>query len=176
MTVERAVREERLLSSYEHSGVFLFQETYSGLVRLAVSRGVDSTSADDVAQDALATLFEQRPEVRQPEHWLARIVLRRSCDFWRERDIEQRALERMPCPAAARGEADPIRRGRLSAALRTLPRKSRILIRSRYFEGHDEASAARAAGYAPASFKKAMTRALAGLRLALRSSAPRLRT
>jgi RNA polymerase sigma factor (sigma-70 family) len=165
-----AERVARLRASYEDSGVFLFEETYGRLVRVALGRGVARDVADDLAQEALATLFERRPVVRNPEHWLLRILLRRICDLWRDRELVRRAFDRMADPAAPPSPPDPIRRRRLRSALAALPRKSRLLIRSRYLEGRDEASAASAAGYAPASFKKAMTRALARLRAELRAT------
>lgn len=171
MSDRRELRDQRLLSSYERSGVFLFQETYGRLVKLAASRGVGTSDAEDIAQSALEALLTLRPVVERPEAWLMRVVVRRCFDQRRRARVEVHVLAREQAALETVNEfhIDPWQIRRLLAACRKLPKKMQILIRSRYVLGHDEATAASLAGYSAGSFKKVMTRTLARLRAALRA-------
>ena len=69
-----------------------------------------------------------------------------------------------PTPGAAERSCSRLDRLSLAVALARLTPRQRALVRARFVVGHSERDAALAAGYAPSSFKKTMSRILARLR------------
>lgn len=66
---------------------------YSVRVMTSVGRKIPSEDVELVAQDVFLSAFRSLGtyEAVQPfEHWLARIVRRRCCDYWRERERRSR--------------------------------------------------------------------------------------
>ena len=161
-----AERCAELLRSYRESGEVLVREVSPRLRRRARWRGLDLEAARDVVQQTFAELFARRPKLRNIEAWLLRIVDRRSIDWIRRSAAAKRFLDNLTTVRSPSALPLDVRMA-VEQALSRLPPKQQALVRLRYFEGCDEATAAVRAGYSPKSFKKMLTRALCRLRTVL---------
>lgn len=160
-------RRARLGESYRNSGELLVRETRSRLVRFAKTRGLDLAAARDVVQQAYLALFRARPTLADVEAWLTRVVARRSSNWQRRAEVERAHLQAAAAQMTAGETLSDEQRLLVAQILGSLSARARRLVELRYFLGHDEAEAARLAGYSSSSYKKTMTRALRKLRLAL---------
>jgi RNA polymerase sigma factor (sigma-70 family) len=169
---ENGEREARLRASLERSGVFLVDELGGRLTALARSRGLGESDAEEVVQEALAAVYVRRAEIDSPEAWLVRVVDRRCCDWYRRRQVQERAHERLAARARERRAAPSGDGLDLEKALRQLPKKLRKVVRLRYIEGLGCAEAAERLGYSPASYRSTLGRTLRSLRALLDAAAP----
>lgn len=110
--------------------------------------GADGTSADDAAQDAFLTAFEQIADFRGEgtfQAWVKRIAARLYVRRWR-RDARERmlALTGEPDPPAGEGEIGAAGRLDLDEAMTELPPPERLCVALCYGAGlsHTEAAAA----------------------------------
>ena len=126
--------------------------------------GLDLSAAKDVVQQAFMALFDRRPEVRDVEAWLVRVVTRRGVDWQRREKLHASGVCPTTIPDEPVQELSPEQRIAVRSVLDRLSKRTRLLIEARYFDGLSESEAAVRAGYSPASFKKTMTRALGTLR------------
>jgi RNA polymerase sigma factor (sigma-70 family) len=161
-----AERCAELQRSYRESGEVLVREVSPRLRRRARWRGLDLEAAREVVQQAFAELFTRRPKLRNVEAWLLRVVDRRSIDWIRRSAAAQRFLDNLTTLRSPSVLPLDVRMS-VEQALNRLPAKQQALVRLRYFEGCDEATAAERAGYSPKSVKKLLTRALCRLRSVL---------
>jgi RNA polymerase sigma-70 factor (ECF subfamily) len=157
-------RASELARSYRHSGEVLVRMMRPRMLAIARRLGLDLAAAKDVAQQAFYELFAKRPQLRNVEGWLVRVVTRRGLDWKRrERRLESRAAA-PPSPAHPEEALSAEERLSISTVVARLSGRSRALVEARYFEGHSETDAAILAGYSPSSYKKTMTRALRAMR------------
>jgi RNA polymerase sigma factor (sigma-70 family) len=155
-------RRQQLCASYAGTGELLVRATAPRLLALARARGLDHAAAEDVVQEAFAALFQKRPELGDVEAWLVCVVRRRASDWLR--DARLRELSDARLQPALPAPLSPIDRLTLVMALARLTPRQRALVEARFCSGHSEHDAALLAGYAPASFKKTMSRILRRLR------------
>ena len=166
--MRRRLEERRrlLCASYAGTGDLLVRVTAPRLVALARARGLDHAAAEDVVQEAFTALFQKRPKLGDVEAWLVCVVRRRTTDWLRAERLWELSDDRAnrPTPGAAERSCSRLDRLSLAVALARLTPRQRALVRARFVVGHSERDAALAAGYAPSSFKKTMSRILARLR------------
>ena len=97
------------------------------------------------------------------EAWLTKVVVCRATDWLRDHGRRnQVCLTTIPDEPVAKLSED--QRLAIITVLERLPKRYRVLVEARYFEGHTEEEAAQLAGLSPASYKKTMTRALTRMR------------
>jgi RNA polymerase sigma factor (sigma-70 family) len=157
------LRRQELARSYRESGEVLVKMARPGLIQVARKLGLDLAAAKDVAQQAFASLFAQRPTIDNLEAWLTKVVLCRANDWLRDHGKRnQVCLTTIPEEPVAQLSED--QRLAILTVLGRLPKRYRLLVEARYFEGHTEEEAAQLAGLSPASYKKTMTRALQRMR------------
>jgi RNA polymerase sigma-70 factor, ECF subfamily len=157
----------RLLRSLERSGVFLVEELSEGLGRYARARGLDETSAEEVVQEAFATILVKRPRVDSPEAWLMRVVHRRCTDWHRRRRVAERALGELAARRPSHSAPATTEAMDLEGALACLPARTRRLLLMSYLGGLSSSELASELGYATASIPTLLRRALDALRKAL---------
>ena len=160
------LRQRELSRSYRESGEVLVKKARPRLLQTARKLGLDLAAAKDVVQQAFAALFAKRPAIDNVEAWLVKAVACRASDWQRDHGRRgQVCLTTLPDTPVETLSED--QRLAVFTVLERLPKRYRLLVEARYFEGHTEEEAARIAGLTPASYKKSMTRALQKMRAEL---------
>jgi RNA polymerase sigma factor (sigma-70 family) len=142
---------------------------HSSAVRGLMRRlGADSALADDLAQDAFLTAFEQITEFRGDgtfQAWVKRIAARLFVRRWR-RDKRTDLVAETPDTPATDGsdQADAARRIDLDAALNTLTSAERLCVSLCYGGGLSHAEAAEALNAPLGTVKSHVKRGLDKLR------------
>jgi RNA polymerase sigma-70 factor (ECF subfamily) len=139
----------------------------------------DPHDADDAAQDAFLSALDriETYDRRRPfGPWLMRIATNAAIDLLRRRKVrraevlEEQVASRFPSPAAD-AEAAEIR-GRLAAALATLPERQRVAVTLFDVEGYAHAEIAAVLGIPEGTVRSDVFHARRALRAALGMYAP----
>lgn len=137
----------------------LYDESYVEMVRLASLLTGSRDVAEDLVQDAFASLMgHSRPE--NPPGYLRTAVVNGCRNWHRSRLRTERKLRR-------HGEspiATSLRARELDATLMRLPYRERAVVVLRYWAGLSEAEIAEALGCRPGTVKSRHSRALAKIR------------
>jgi RNA polymerase sigma-70 factor (sigma-E family) len=168
------VRQNQDVASYPAEGVAgLFREHHGELVRLAVLMVGDQPTAEDVVQDAYASMHVRWGQLTDQDAALSYIraaVLNGSRTVLRRRGIARRVgvLHRASAPPGvlASAEQEVILsedRRQVLAALTRLPRRRREVLVLRYYLGLSEAEIAAVLGISTGTVKSTAARALAAL-------------
>jgi RNA polymerase sigma-70 factor (sigma-E family) len=147
--------------SFDECFAPLFDLGYRVAYRILGSR----EDASEVAQETLARAERRWARLAdRPEGWVATVATNLAIGIWRR---ARREWATNP-PAAARAADDHLaERLDLVRALRSLPRRQRVVVVLRYLADRPEAEVALLLGCSPGSVKTHATRGLAALRTSL---------
>lgn len=151
----------------------LYQAHWRYLVRLAVLLVDDTSSAEDVVQDAFVALHRKADGLRDPDAALAYLrtsVLNLSRSVIRRRQVARKHLKVAEPEAGAPADHDVLLRDEHRAALaavRRLPRRQSEVLVLRYWAGLSEREIAQALGISAGSVKSAASRGMATLQRVL---------
>jgi RNA polymerase sigma-70 factor (sigma-E family) len=136
----------------------LYRQEYAPMVRLAFLL-VDSTEvAEEVVQDAFASVFERYARLGNPGGYLRTCVVHGCRTVQRRRGLARRKVPEPP-PASSELATDHV-----LDAVRRLPEQRRAAVVLRYYADLPEAEIAAALGVRPGTVKSMLHRALAQLR------------
>lgn len=133
----------------------LYQAHYAGLVTLGTATIKDRGLAEDMVQDAFATLWRKRDEVREPLAWLRRVVVTNCLDAVRTRNRRTAILKRQPPPEAVTQPA----RVEFEAMLQGLTERQRAIVCLRYLDDLSIEEIARTLECRPGTVKSSIHRA-----------------
>jgi RNA polymerase sigma factor (sigma-70 family) len=146
----------------------VFHLHYRSLVRLAVAFGVESTDAEEVAQEAFIAFASRgnRGQVDSELAYLRRVTINAALSRHRR---STRLRARLRTIAAGQSDVDDIAIGvarydALRAAIRALPERQRVCIVLRYFEGMTVDEIAEVMGISDGSIKTHLARGRTALR------------
>jgi RNA polymerase sigma-70 factor (sigma-E family) len=145
---------ERADRSFEE----FFTSAWPWAYRLAVFLTHDSSAAEDLAQEALASMSRQWGAAERPEAYLRRSVVNLCWNWHRHRRVVARRL-----PLAVSDDGYDAGFDELADALAALPYRQRAVVVLRYYGGLSEAEIAAALGCRPGTVKSLASRALATL-------------
>lgn len=137
------------------------------LVGLLVFLTGDRHVAEELAQDALATLCEHWPRVRrmaQPRVWLRRVARNLAASRFRRRAAEKRAHHRHGPAKREHGDPDAGEAVAVRRAVAALPRRQREIVVLRWFVGLSVSETAAELGCAQGTVKSLTHKAMARLR------------
>lgn len=137
----------------------LFTREYAPMVRLGTLLLGNEAEAEEIVQDAFATVHERFAGLERPGAYLRTCVVNRCRDVLRRREVMQRLSRRQPPQEVVELDAD-----HLLDALAALPVKRRTAVVLRYYEGLNEAEIADILGVRRGTVKSLLHRALAQLR------------
>ena len=140
----------------------LFDREYTTLVRIAYLIVGGEERAEEVVQEAFASLHTRWDTVRNPGGFLRTAVVNRSKDEQRHQ-IRARAKLRLLRPTADATTERPY----LVDALAKLPNRRRAVVVLRYYGGHSLPEIAEITGMAVGTVKSTLHRALGDLRAEL---------
>jgi RNA polymerase sigma-70 factor (sigma-E family) len=148
---------------------YLFETRYSAMIGLARLLLGDHESAEDVVQEAFASLFGRLHGVENPEAYLSTMVVNQSRAAMRRRQTVRRhawrLVGRTTLSDPGQGLAD---RQAVFCALRRLPARQRECLVLRYYLDWSEQQIADALGISTGSVKTHTSRALVGMNELLR--------
>jgi RNA polymerase sigma-70 factor (sigma-E family) len=127
--------------------------------RLAYLLTGDLSTAEDIAQEALARLQPRFVTLEHPAAYLRTVVVNLASRARVRRDRERRLRDRLGRPAA---EAPRVQE--LTDVIDALPNRQRTVVILRYYEDLNESEIAVALGCRPGTVKSLASRALATLR------------
>ena len=134
-----------------------YRAEYAPMVRLARGLVDTSESAEEIAQDAFAQVFERWDRLDSPGGYLRTAVVNGARSELRKREVRRRVgLDRPLQPAAERDY--------LVDALDQLPVKRKTALVLRYYAGLSEREIAETMGIRPGTVKSLVSRGLAELR------------
>ena len=134
-----------------------YRAEYAPMVRLARGLVDTSESAEEIAQDAFAQVFERWDRLDSPGGYLRTAVVNGARSELRKREVRRRVgLDRPPQPDAERDY--------LVDALDQLPAKRKTALVLRYYAGLSEREIAETMGVRPGTVKSMVSRGLAELR------------
>jgi RNA polymerase sigma-70 factor (ECF subfamily) len=116
----------------------LFTRLYASVHRVAFGLVQDYDLADDIAQEALVSLYRQPPQLEggSPVAWICRVAINRGYNMLRGMRREQVRLAQLEAPGSG---ADPFelleraeRRDAVRQALRLLPERQAHILALRY--------------------------------------------
>lgn len=142
----------------------LFVREYEPMVRLAASMLSDSARAEDIVQDAFATVHRKWRHVDNPGGFLRTCVVN-GCRSWWRRDAVLRSL--MPKVQASTVTEQRDAPDELGDALAALSPRKRAVVALRFYADLPEAEIAATLKMKPGTVKSTLHRALADLRSAL---------
>ncbi|MBE7187256.1 SigE family RNA polymerase sigma factor [Jatrophihabitans endophyticus] len=151
----------------------LYQLHWRYLVRLAVLLVDDTSSAEDVVQDAFIALHRNAGNLRDPDAalgYLRTSVVNLARSVLRRRQVARKHLKVAEPEATAPADHDVLLRDEHQAALRAvkaLPRHQREVLVLRYWSGLSEREIAQALGISQGSVKSAASRGMATLHTVL---------
>jgi RNA polymerase sigma-70 factor (sigma-E family) len=161
----------RDLSDDRQAGVAALYRAHAvGLIRLAVVMLGDRAAAEDVVQDAFASLFRRYSRLAQPERALqyVRSSVLNGCrsELRARRRAAQHPARALADTTAASAEQDAligVEHRQVLAALRGLPDRQREVLVLRYFLDLSPAEITAAMGISPGTVKSTTSRALTAL-------------
>lgn len=136
-----------------------YRREYPAAVRLAGLLTRSGAAADDVVQDAMATVYARYEDLDNPGGYL-RVTVVNACRRWHrsnERESRRLRLVGMAEPAVPEIEV-------MTDALARLPHRQRSVLVLRYWAGLSEREIAETLGCRPGTVKSLASRALATLR------------
>ena len=168
----RAVAAEPAAWSAELAVIELYSVQYKALVRLAAMLVRDTSTAEEVVQDAFIAMHDGWHRLKDTEKALAYLrqaVVNRSRSVLRHRVVvEKNAPKPAPdMPSAEHGAMALLERSAVIAALRDLPARQREAIVLRYYADLSEADIAAAMEISRGAVKSHTARGMASLKAAL---------
>jgi RNA polymerase sigma-70 factor (sigma-E family) len=153
----------------------LYAAHYRALVRLAALLLRETSTSEEVVQDAFVGLHGAWRRLEDPDRALAylrRSVVNGARSALRHRTVvERHAAAPMPHSASAEhGALLALEHAQVLAALRTLPERQREVLVLRYYVDLAEADIAEAMGISRGAVKSHASRGMAALRTALEAS------
>lgn len=151
----------------------LYQLHWRYLVRLAVLLVDDTSSAEDVVQDAFIALHRNAGNLRDPDAalgYLRTSVVNLARSVLRRRQVARKHLKVAEPEATAPADHEVLLRDEHRTALRAvkaLPRHQREVLVLRYWSGLSEREIAQALGISQGSVKSAASRGMATLHTVL---------
>lgn len=141
-------------------------ENYGDMVlRLALAKTGNRHDAEDVTQEVFLRLLQKGPERFDSDdhakHWLLRVTLQRSIDFFRARN-RRRELPLVAVETVSSSTENEA--GNTLAAVLKLPEDQRIAVHLYYYEGMSIAQTARVLGKSEGAVKTRLSRARNKLR------------
>jgi RNA polymerase sigma-70 factor (sigma-E family) len=172
----RAVATEPRAWSADLAVIELYSVQYKALVRLAAMLVRDTSTAEEVVQDAFIAMHDGWHRLKDSEKALAYLrqaVVNRSRSVLRHRVVvEKNAPKPAPdMPSAEHGAMALLERSAVIAALRDLPERQREAIVLRYYADLSEADIAAAMRISRGAVKSHTARAMASLKAALEKDA-----
>ena len=154
----------------------LYSLQYKSLVRLAAMLVRDTSTAEEVVQDAFIAMHDGWHRLKDAEKALAYLrqaVVNKSRSVLRHRMVvEKNAPKPAPdMPSAEHGAMALLERSAVIAALRDLPERQREAIVLRYYADLSEADIATAMRISRGAVKSHTARAMASLKAALEQDA-----
>jgi RNA polymerase sigma-70 factor (sigma-E family) len=172
----RAVATEPGAWSADLAVIELYTVQYKALVRLAAMLVRDTSTAEEVVQDAFIAMHDGWHRLKDAEKALAYLrqaVVNRSRSVLRHRMVvEKNAPKPAPdMPSAEHGAMALLERSAVIAALRGLPERQREAIVLRYYADLSEAEIAAAMRISRGAVKSHTARAMASLKAVLEQDA-----
>jgi RNA polymerase sigma-70 factor (sigma-E family) len=172
----RAVATEPGAWSADLAVIELYTVQYKALVRLAAMLVRDTSTAEEVVQDAFIAMHDGWHRLKDAEKALAYLrqaVVNRSRSVLRHRMVvEKNAPKPAPdMPSAEHGAMALLERSAVIAALRDLPERQREAIVLRYYADLSEADIAAAMRISRGAVKSHTARAMASLKAVLEQDA-----
>ena len=173
--VPRDVRAAEPRTGADAGITALFRAEHGRMLRLAAVLLYDRAAAEDVVQDAYASVYAAWDRVRDTDAavgYLHRSVVNGARSRLRRRVVAGRSRPE-PLPDAASAEDAALAElvgGPLAAAVRQLPRREREVVLLRHWMDLSEKQTAEALGLRPDSVKAYGSRGLAALRAQLEDS------
>jgi RNA polymerase sigma-70 factor (sigma-E family) len=172
----RAVATEPRAWSADLAVTELYSVQYKALVRLAAMLVRDTSTAEEVVQEAFIAMHDGWHRLKDAEKALAYLrqaVVNRSRSVLRHRMVvEKNAPKPAPdMPSAEHGAMALLERSAVIAALRGLPERQREAIVLRYYADLSEAEIAAAMGISRGAVKSHTARAMAALKAVLEQDA-----
>ena len=167
---------ERVEWNADLAVIELYTLQYKALVRLAAMLVRDTSTAEEVVQDAFIAMHDGWHRLKDAEKALAYLrqaVVNRSRSVLRHRMVvEKNAPKPAPdMPSAEHGAMALLERSAVIAALRNLPERQREALVLRYYADLSEAQIAAAMRISRGAVKSHTARAMAALRAALEQDA-----
>ncbi len=134
-----------------------YRAEYAPMVRLARGLVDTSESAEEIAQDAFAKVFERWDRLDAPGGYLHTAVVNGARSELRKREVRRRIGLGQPRQV-------PAERDYLVDALNQLPAKRRAALVLRFYAGLSEREIAETMGVRPGTVKSLVSRGLAELR------------
>ena len=134
-----------------------YRAEYAPMVRLARGLVDTSESAEEIAQDAFAQVFERWERLDRPGGYLRTAVVNGARSELRKREVRRRVGLGHPRQV-------PAERDYLVDALDRLPPKRKTALVLRYYAGLSEREIAETMGIRPGTVKSLVSRGLAELR------------
>ena len=171
-----AAATQRVEWSADLAVIELYTLQYKALVRLAAMLVRDTSTAEEVVQDAFIAMHDGWHRLKDAEKALAYLrqaVVNRSRSVLRHRMVvEKNAPKPAPdMPSAEHGAMALLERSAVIAALRDLPERQREALVLRYYADLSEAQIAAAMRISRGAVKSHTSRAMAALRAALEQDA-----
>ena len=171
-----AAAAQRVEWSADLAVIELYTLQYKALVRLAAMLVRDTSTAEEVVQDAFIAMHDGWHRLKDAEKALAYLrqaVVNRSRSVLRHRMVvEKNAPKPAPdMPSAEHGAMALLERSAVIAALRDLPERQREALVLRYYADLSEAQIAAAMRISRGAVKSHTSRAMAALRAALEQDA-----
>ena len=168
----RAVAAEPIAWSADLAIIELYSVQYKALVRLAAMLVRDTSTAEEVVQEAFISMHDGWHRLKDTEKALAYLrqaVVNRSRSVLRHRVVvEKNAPKPAPdMPSAEHGAMALLERSAVIAALRDLPARQREAIVLRYYADLSEADIAAAMEISRGAVKSHTARGMASLKAAL---------
>src|SRR5580700_4819092 len=172
----RAVITEPRAWSADLAVIELYSVQYKALVRLAAMLVRDTSTAEEVVQDAFIAMHDGWHRLKDAEKALAYLrqaVVNRSRSVLRHRMVvEKHAPKPAPdMPSAEHGAMALLERSAVIAALRDLPERQREAIVLRYYADLSEAEIAATMRISRGAVKSHTARGMASLKAALEQDA-----
>lgn len=142
--------------SFEH----FYRREYGQVLRLAWLLTNSEAAAEDIVQDAMASVYQAFDRIDSPAAYLRKAIVNNGRSYQRS---EHRHLQRLALLAGEPAAPDPGDRELLDAVGR-LRYRQRVVIVTRYWGGWSEAQIAAALGCRPGTVKSIASRALQHLR------------
>jgi RNA polymerase sigma factor (sigma-70 family) len=161
----RVVRRPALRETFAYESEFdaCFHAEYVGLVRLATLIVGSQALAEEVVQDAFATLYQKWSSTREPGAYVQTVALNNARRAMRRSGTEKRAYQRM---ATSESTTDDLTTP-LIDALAKLADRQRMAVVLKYYADFNEVDIAAAVGCRKGTVKSLLSRAKAELRLML---------
>ena len=156
---ERAITPPKVLDGRVIAIDFdeFYRAEYAPMVRLARGLVDTSESAEEIAQDAFAQVFERWDRLDSPGGYLRTAVVNGARSELRKREVRRRV-------GLGETQQMPAERDYLVDALDRLPPKRKTALVLRYYAGLSEREIAETMGVRPGTVKSLVSRGLAELR------------